>query len=77
MGCAITCAEQSEAKVSLFNVTLRTIFCFTRDMWHTGEDNGFHKMDKSTFPRIVSGRAELGLGHVLHELYGFVLFWAS
>jgi len=33
--------------VSLFNVALRTIFCFTKDMWNLGEDNGFHKMESS------------------------------
>ncbi|CAE7362445.1 unnamed protein product [Symbiodinium necroappetens] len=33
--------------VSLFNVALRTVFCFTKDMWNSGEDNGFHKMERS------------------------------
>eukprot|EP00913_Durusdinium_trenchii_P021436 g20147.t1 len=28
--------------VSLFNTALRSMYCFTKEMWNTGEDSGFH-----------------------------------
>jgi len=50
--------------VGLFNTFLRSMFCFTKEMWSSGEDSGFHMHE--------SGKEKDGVRRFSFDLYNWM-----